>query len=294
MNTLLEIRNLVKTYGTVKAVNGISFSVEQGTCYGLLGPNGAGKTTVIEVIEGVLPPTSGEIFYNGSARGASFREEVGIQFQETSLLNYMTVKETLKTFQSLYTDTEDLEELAKTCRLEDFWKQMNDRISGGQKQRFLMALALVNKPKLLFLDEPSTGLDPQARQNLWEIIEKIKSQGKTLILTTHYMEEAHHLCDEIAIMDYGKIIAQGSPDALIAEYAGGVTVVLDHKNFSKAPEELSLDISRNKQQVEIRTHDINACLKTLIKAGVDLTDMRVRSPNLESVFLNLTGRQLRD
>ncbi len=294
MAVALEVNGLVKKFGSVTAVDGISFSVESGTCFGLIGPNGAGKTTTIEVIEDIIGPTSGEILYNGKPRTASFREKVGIQFQETSLLAYMTVRETLETFKNLYSDTFDLDELSELCHLKDFQKQMNDKISGGQKQRFLLALALINKPELLFLDEPSTGLDPQSRRNLWDIVQKIKSQGKTIILTTHYMEEAQYLCDEVSIMDYGKIIAQGQPDELVQKYCGGITVILPRKNIEVPLDGFSLEYRKTQDNIEFLTDNVNSCLDTLLSQNINLAGLTVRSQNLESVFLNLTGRQLRE
>jgi len=291
---LLEVRNLVKTYKNVAAVNGISFSVGQGICFGLLGPNGAGKTTTIEVIEDVIPPTSGEILYKGKPRSASFTDDVGIQFQSTALLSFLTVRETLKTFQSLYRKTVSINELVSMCQLTDFQNQYNDKISGGQRQRFLLALALVNQPELLFLDEPSTGLDPQARRNLWDLIRQIKKEGKTIILTTHYMEEAQHLCDEIVIMDYGKIIAHGTPEELIKLHSPGMTVILSKDRFKISPHRLSLPFREVKDSIEIKTDDVNTCLNILISHDTDLSDLTIRSPNLETVFLNLTGRQLRE
>jgi ABC-2 type transport system ATP-binding protein len=261
MATILEVKNLVKQYDKVVAVDGISFALRQGVCFGLLGPNGAGKTTTIEVIEDVIRPTAGEILYKGAPRRPSFKEEVGIQFQSTALLNFLTVRETLETFQSFFTKTATVEELVRLCRLAEFLDQYNDKISGGQRQRFLLALALVNRPELLFLDEPSSGLDPQGRRNLWDLIQGIKAEGKTIILTTHYMEEAQYLCDEVAIMDYGKIIAQGTPAELIRQYSRGITVVLPRHRFA---------------------------------LEADLSDITIRSPNLETVFLNLTGRKLRE
>jgi len=212
---LLEIKHLVKTYKSLTAVNDVSFLIPQGICFGLLGPNGAGKTTTIEMIEGIIAPTSGEILYKGHPRTTSFSEEIGIQFQNTALLSFLTIRETLKTFQQLYSKTADIDSLLTTCNLLDIQQQYNDRISGGQRQRLLLAMAMVNQPELLFLDEPSTGMDPQARRNFWDIVLHIKSQGKTIILTTHYMEEAQMLCDEVAIMDYGHIIAYGTVDDLI-------------------------------------------------------------------------------
>jgi ABC-2 type transport system ATP-binding protein len=294
MNPILEVKNLVKKYDTVVAVDGVSFAIRQGLCFGLLGPNGAGKTTTIEVIEDVIPPTAGEILYKGKSRTQSFREEVGIQFQSTALLNLLTVRETLQTFQNFFTNTSPIEELVTLCRLGEFLDQYNDKISGGQRQRFLLALALVNRPELLFLDEPSTGLDPQARRNLWDLIQGIKAEGKTIILTTHYMEEAQYLCDEVAIMDYGKIIAQGSPDALIRQYSRGITVVLPRQPYALKANGFPLPIREVKDTIEIKTDDVNQCLEQLISHGVDLSDIAVRSPNLESVFLNLTGRKLRE
>jgi len=294
MTPLLEIKNLVKKYKDVVAVDNISFAIHQGTCFGLLGPNGAGKTTTIEVIEDVVRPTSGEIFYRGQPRRDSFSDEVGIQFQSTALLSMLTVRETLETFQSLYRKTAAIDDLVQMCQLAEFQNQYNDKISGGQQQRFLLALALINQPELLFLDEPSTGLDPQARRNLWHLVQQIKKEGKTIILTTHYMEEAQYLCDEIAIMDYGKIIAHGSPAELIGIHSPEMTVILPQKQFVLDPDQLSMPVRTVKDTIEVKTNDVNACLNTLMSHGVNLSDLTIRSPNLETVFLNLTGRQLRD
>jgi ABC-2 type transport system ATP-binding protein len=294
MAALLEVKNLVKKYKAIVAVNGTSFNVDKGVCFGLLGPNGAGKTTTIEVIEGVIRPTSGEIIYKGNPRTASFKDEVGIQFQTTSLLSFLTVRETLVTIQSLYRKTADIDKLVEMCHLGEFQNQYNDKISGGQRQRFLLAMALINQPELLFLDEPSTGLDPQARRNLWDLIQQIKLEGRTIILTTHYMEEAEYLCDEIAIMDYGKIIARGTPQELIKQYSPEMTVILPTDHLDHALDRLSLPYRKVHDTVEIKTSDVNSCLDLLISQNVDLSDLTVRSPSLESVFLNLTGRQLRE
>jgi ABC-2 type transport system ATP-binding protein len=294
MSALLEVKKLVKHFAEIKAVDGISFSIDAGTCFGLLGPNGAGKTTTIEIIEDVITPTSGEILFKGRPRSSSFRAEVGIQFQQTSLLNFLTVKETLETFKSLYQQSYDLPELVELCQLGDFLDQYNDRISGGQRQRFLLALALLNRPDLLFLDEPSTGLDPQARRNLWDIVETIKKSGKTVVLTTHYMEEAEFLCDQIAIMDYGRIIAQGSPETLIKEYCKELTIILPRSSFTPSIDLSGIQYREIHDRVELDTSDINDCIKELLSRQVDLAEMSIRSPNLENVFLNLTGRQLRE
>jgi len=294
MTALLEIKNLVKKYKDLVAVDDVSFTIQQGICFGLLGPNGAGKTTTIEVIEDVIAPTSGEIIYKGKPRSASFKDEVGIQFQSTALLSLLTVRETLEAFQNMYRKTAAIDNLARMCHLEEFQHQYNDKISGGQRQRFLLALAMINQPELLILDEPSTGLDPQARRNLWDLILQIKKEGKTIILTTHYMEEAQFLCDEIAIMDYGKIIARGNPARLIKRLSPEMTVILPKERFTLSPNRLSLPFKEAKDNIEIKTDDVNSCLHHLMTNGIDLSDLIIRSPNLETVFLNLTGRQLRE
>lgn len=291
---LLEVKNLVKKYGRKEAVRGVSFAIPQGTCFGLLGPNGAGKTTTIEVIEDIIAPTEGEILYKDRPRTDTFRAEVGILFQQTALLSFLTVHETLATFQNLYSKTADLQELIVMCHLQDFLNQYNDRISGGQRQRFMLALALVNKPELVFLDEPSTGLDPQARRNLWEIVQNIKAGGRTIVLTTHNMEEAQTLCDEIAIMDYGRIIARGSPAELIKRHCGGVTVELPMTSFNPSQPPLTVPFRVVQDRIEIMTDDLNGFVAELVAKNIDLKEMAVRSPNLEDVFLTLTGRQLRE
>ena len=294
MASLLEVQHLVKKYGALTAVDDVSFAIGPGTCFGLLGPNGAGKTTTLEVIENILAPTSGDILYRGRPRTNQFKNEVGIQFQNTSLLAMLTVWETLQIFKGLYEETEDLDVLVDQCQLQEFKHQRHEKLSGGQRQRFLLALALVNRPHLVFLDEPSTGLDPQARHNLWHIVNTIKASGKTIVLTTHYMEEAQHLCDEVAIMDHGRIIARGAPEALIRTHCHGVTVVLPRRSFKKPLTALPLDLKEINGAVHIQTSNIDACLKQLLSCEVDLSDMSVNSPNLEHVFLNLTGRHLRD
>ena len=294
MTPLLEVQNLVKKYKDLVAVNDISFAIDRGICFGLLGPNGAGKTTTIEVIEDVIAPTSGVIVYKGRPRSGSFKDEIGIQFQSTALLSFLTVRETLESFQNLYRKTAAIDDLVQLCHLAEFQHQYNDKISGGQRQRFLLALALINRPELLILDEPSTGLDPQARRNLWDLIQQIKKEGKTIILTTHYMEEAQYLCDEIAIMDYGKIIAHGKPAELIKRHSPGMTVILPKERLDLSPDRLSLPFKEIKENIELKTDDVNSCLQILMTKGIDLSELTIRSPNLETVFLNLTGRQLRE
>jgi ABC-2 type transport system ATP-binding protein len=294
MDPVLEVRHLVKRYREVTAVDRVSLKIAQGCCFGLLGPNGAGKTTTIEMIEGIIRPSAGEILYKGKPPAAAFKEAVGIQFQQTALLSFLTVRETLKTFQGLYRKPRDIEALIDLCDLQEIQNRYNDRISGGQKQRLLLALALINDPELIFLDEPSTGLDPQARRNLWELVEKIKDRGHTIVLTTHYMEEAEALCDTVAVMDFGKIVAQGSPEALIRQYGGKVTVMLPRSGIEVPASQPFSSVVENGQRLEVQTEDINQCLKTLMSLGLDLADITVRSPNLERVFLNLTGRKLRE
>ncbi len=290
---ILEVAHITKTYDQTAAVDDVSFNIQAGTCFGLLGPNGAGKTTTIEIIEGIRSPDSGKILYKGASRERSFREDIGIQFQSTSLLSLLSVRETLRTFQSMYKKTARFEEVMRQCNLDEIANQPNDKISGGQRQRLLLALALINNPMLVFLDEPSTGLDPQARRNLWDLVQKIKNDGKTIILTTHYMEEAQLLCDVVAIMDHGRIIAQDSPQNLISQYCQGVTVALP-KPQAQLPDNLdNIKVLEASDHYEIEARDIDLCLKTLMATGVDLRNMTVRSPNMEDVFLRLTGRQLR-
>ncbi len=294
MNAILDVEGLVKAYGDLRAVDGVSFSIPQGICFGLLGPNGAGKTTTIEVIEDIIPETAGTILFKGLPRSSDFREHIGIQFQHTTLLDFLTVREILATFQTFYDVRSDIDRLAELCQLEDILGQYNNRISGGQKQRMLLALALVNDPELLFLDEPSTGLDPQARRNLWDIVTDIKRSGKTVILTTHYMEEAQHLCDDVAIMDHGKVIAHGSPDELIKRHCRGTTVVLPRERLRCDLDRFALQWRAVGENIHIDTDDLNGCLKNLMAEGVDLNQVLIHSPTLEDVFLKLTGRKLRD
>ena len=294
MAAVLNVTDLTKSFGDITAVNGVSFIVEGGTCFGLLGPNGAGKTTSLEIIEDIIEPTSGKIFYKGKPRAALFREEVGIQFQHTALPGFLTVRETLKTFADLYATPHDIDELVRMCQLEEIQDRYNDKISGGQRQRLLLAVALVNRPQLLFLDEPSTGLDPHARHELWQLVEQIKAQGKTIILTTHYMEEAARLCDQIAIMDFGKIIARGTPKALIRQYCGGASLTLPKEIINTVKPKIKYNYREIGDRLELFPENTNECLAELISMGVDLAEMSIRSPDLEDVFLTLTGRKLRE
>lgn len=293
MKTVLEARDLVKEYPGVTAVNGVSFSVSEGICFGLLGPNGAGKTTTVEMIEGVLSATSGEIFYYGEPAGARFRQEAGIQFQNTALQDFLTVRETIEMFRALYNKKADLEALIEQCSLGDLLDRDNRKLSGGQRQRLLLAVALVNRPRLIFLDEPTTGLDPQARRNFWDLVQTIRAQGASIVLTTHYMDEAQVLCDDIAIMDAGTIITQGSPDALLRERYKGLIIELPISDLTDELRQIEHTIYENLGIVEIVTSDVSATLQQLSPHVANLNHIKIRQPNLEDLFLDLTGHSLR-
>ena len=293
---LLQIKNLVKHYSSskdvVKAVNGINLDLPVGICFGLLGPNGAGKTTTIEILEGINKATSGEIFYKGKALDSQFRNEAGIMFQSTALQDYITVRETLEMFSKLYPKRANVENLIKRCNLTEYLEQDNRQLSGGQRQRLLLAIALVNDPDIIFLDEPTTGLDPQARRNFWDLINDIKAEGKTIVLTTHYMDEAYNLCDEIAIMDHGKIISQGTPKTLLEENFNDVVLQLPESELN------NFDISEltthnNNGHIEITTSDVDNVISSLIENKISLSKLQIRPRTLDDLFLELTGKELR-
>ena len=290
---ILEVHDLVKQYPSVTAVDGVSFAVPEGMCFGLLGPNGAGKTTTIEIMEGILPPSSGEVRYRGEPVGARFREEAGILFQKTALQDFLSVRQSVALFRGLYARGLDVDEVLRLCALEKLARRDNRKLSGGQQQRLLLAIALVNDPKVLFLDEPTTGLDPQARRNFWELVQSIKARRKTIILTTHYMEEAQLLCDEIAIMDRGHIIARGAPQRLLNEHFSEVLLELPRHEFPELARQLPLKLIDASDRVEISTHDLDGTLRALIQAQVPLRNLRIRPANLEDLFLELTGKELR-
>jgi len=293
MQIALEARHLIKQYPGVLAVDDVSFSVSEGTCFGLLGPNGAGKTTTVEIMEGVTPASSGEVWYYGAPAGARFREEAGIQFQNTALQDYITVRETLEMFQSLYDRKGDLGRIIEQCSLGELVNRDNRKLSGGQRQRLLLAVALVNRPRLVFLDEPTTGLDPQARRNFWDLVKRIRADGTTVILTTHYMEEAQILCDEIAIMDVGKIIIQGAPDALLKRHYKTTIIELPSDDFHGDLGNLEHRRVDAQGVIEIETDDVNSALRELAAHTTGLNRMKIRQPNLEDLFLDLTGHSLR-
>ncbi len=293
MTALLEARQLVKHFRGVKAVDSLDLAIPAGCCFGLLGPNGAGKTTTVEILEGIQEPTGGTIRYRGEPLGPRFRQDIGIMFQSTALQDHITGRENLRMFGSFYRRTLPVDELIENCALGDFLDRDTRKLSGGQRQRLLLAIALVNDPELLFLDEPTTGLDPQARRNFWELVHRIKARGKTLLLTTHYMEEAYHLCDEVAIMDHGRIIAQGTPRELLAAHFDDVVLQLPRADFPDPHLPPWLTVMRDRDNVEILTRDANAAIKELLAHDVSLARLQIRPRTLEDLFLELTGRELR-
>jgi len=291
MGEVIAVRALVKKYGALTAVDSISLSVPEGCCFGLLGPNGAGKTTTIEMLEGILKPTSGHISLFGQPASKALYRRVGIQFQHTALPDYLTVTETLRLFASLYEQPTPISELVALCSLGEFIRQDVRKLSGGQRQRMLLALALINDPDLVFLDEPTTGLDPQARHNFWDLIGTIKAQGKTIVLTTHYMDEAQTLCDDIAILDQGKIVARGAPGDLLAEHFAGVLVQIPIANL--AGHTVDMPFVACHDRIEIRTEQVDNTLQKLMAQGIPLAGMQIKSANLDDLFLKLTGHALR-
>ena len=295
------------------AVAGLDLTVSAGECFGLLGPNGAGKTTTIEILEGLTPPDSGEVEIHGTpwrdgAAGRALRERLGIQLQETQLADKLTVTETLELFRSFYQQSHTVEEVLALVDLEEKRRARVVTLSGGQKQRLAVACALVSKPELLFLDEPTTGLDPHSRRQLWEIIRRFRAAGGTVLLTTHYMEEAERLCDRVAIMDHGNVIALGTPTELIASL--GADHVVDFTLTEAGggiPDDL-VDVLRQMGGVTalrtggtgvsltvVELHRALPALLTLLQQrGVELSSLTTHHATLDDVFVALTGRQLRD
>ena len=298
-------RGLVKDYGALRAVNGLDLQVDAGECFGLLGPNGAGKTTTVEILEGLLPPTGGEVELLGRtwrSDGDWLRQRLGISLQETNLADKLTVEETLRLFRSFYAAGPEVEDLLELVLLTDKRRTWFAKLSGGQKQRLAVACALVGDPELLFLDEPTTGLDPQSRRQLWGLIERFKAEGRTILLTTHYMEEAQRLCGRVAVIDKGKVIALGTPRALI-QSLGGTEVV--EFTCDGSVEDTSIGglpgVHAVKQRSDGLTLTVEQLHKTLPlllahlqKTGRTLTGLSTHHATLEDVFVNLTGRQLRD
>jgi ABC-2 type transport system ATP-binding protein len=289
----------VKHYNGLVAVDGISFTIEQGRCFGLLGPNGAGKTTTVEMLEGIKAPTQGEIFYKGEVAGSQFRNEMGIMFQTTAIQDFITVRESLELFRDFYPKTTPIDELIEACSLHEFLDRDTRKLSGGQRQRLLLAIALVNDPEIIFLDEPTTGLDPRARRNFWDLVRSIKAKNKTIVLTTHYMEEAYELCDELFIMDQGRIITQGTPQNLLSQHFSDIILELPESALPSIAEELPVNIlSRVEKKMQdngenllhILTNDMNETIHQLLAAGVNLSQLKVRERNLEDLFLKITGK----
>jgi len=306
--TALRVHQLRKTYKDVVAVNGLDLEMRAGECFGLLGPNGAGKTTTVEICEGLTEADSGEVEVLGlqwSKGAGELRQRLGIQLQDTQLSEKLTVQETVRLFRSFFRHGAEVSAVIARVQLEEKRNARVGDLSGGQKQRLALACALVGDPDFLFLDEPTTGLDPQARRQLWELIEEFKASGRTILLTTHYMDEAERLCDRVAIVDHGKQIALGSPRQLIAancaeqmvEFsAGGATHPVDLdalRRVAGVREARAENGSVVLQVAELHTA-VPALLAELAQQNVPLTELRTHSATLEDVFVSLTGRHLRD
>ncbi len=290
----LDVINLHKYYGSFKAVNDVSFKVKKGVCFGMLGPNGAGKSTVIEILEGVKEPTHGTILFNQKPRTSEYKEKIGIQFQKTALQEHMRVYEALKTFAAFYKHHQPLEDLIKTCELEDILEKDHKQLSGGQRKRLLLGLSLINDPELLFLDEPTTDLDPAARKRFWNLINIIKKQGKTIILTTHFMDEAQTLCDELIIMDQGKIIEEGTPQDLLSKHFTGVRALFPLSYKKDLSEFSSLLVRETSSHLEFNVNQVELFLKKLINSNTSITDMEIHPYTLEDLFIKLAGKSLND
>lgn len=293
MPTLVEVNNLIKDYPGVRAVDGVSFGVDEGRCFGLLGPNGAGKTTTLEILEGITDADGGRIRFRGDMRDDEYRQVIGIQFQNTALQDFQTVQEALQLFASFYRKRRPLAELVELCQLGEILGRDTRKLSGGQRQRLLLAIALVNDPELVFLDEPTTGLDPQSRRNFWQLIKGIKAAGKTILLTTHYMEEASILCDEIAIMDHGRIVEQGAPQTLLNRHFPRALVRIPLDAFP-SPGDLPPAFRADGDHASAATDDIEAVLADLRQRAVPLERLHVSTPTLDDLFLKLTGHGLRE
>ena len=298
-------KGLVKNYGQVAAVRGLDLEVHRGECFGLLGPNGAGKTTTIEILEGLLDPTFGDVEVLGGRWATderALRERLGITLQETRLTDNLTVRETLVLFRSFYEKGRDVDDLLRRVSLEDKAASRYAQLSGGQKQRLAVACALVGAPDLLFLDEPTTGLDPQSRRNLWDLMVDFRAAGGTILLTTHYMDEAERLCDRIGIVDNGKMIALGPPRELIASLGGDEVIELaaepavDIAELKTLPGVCAARAEARGAVITVeRLHiTLPALLAHLDARGARLTTLSTHRATLEDVFVHLTGRQLRE
>ncbi|AWM38737.1 Fluoroquinolones export ATP-binding protein [Gemmata obscuriglobus] len=312
MTQAIRVRGLVKTYPAkppVEAVRGLDLDVHSGECFGLLGPNGAGKTTTLEIIEGLLDPTAGEVEILGLKWGQNdteLRNKIGISLQETRLSDKLTVRETVTLFRSFYAAGITPDEAIGRVSLEEKQHAYVDKLSGGQRQRLAVATALVGDPELLFLDEPTTGLDPQSRRQLWDVIRAIKGRGRTVVLTTHYMDEAERLCDRVAVVDHGQVIALGTPAELIARVGGEHVIDLDldpttptrptHGELSGLPTVNAVREEGDRITLTAgEPHRALPALLDLLRArGAKLAGLTTRTATLEDVFVTLTGRHLRD
>ncbi len=297
---VIKVEGLIKRYNGITALDGISFKVKEGEIFSMVGPNGAGKTTTVEICEGIKKPTSGTIQLFGeefSTRSKGTREKIGVLPQEFRSFERLTVRETLKYYSSLYKRKRDIDEIISLMDLEDKKNELYMNLSGGLKQRVGVGMALVNDPELVFLDEPTTGLDPRARRGVWNAIKSLKEEGKTIFLTTHYMEEAEYLADRVAIVHKGRIVGQGSLSELISDHGGHYSVVLrgfDISNIEILGEEASVD---SEQNVSIPVHDpkgISNILSKFMQEGVKFESMEVKRANLEEVFMTLTGTSIEE
>jgi len=304
--TALAIRDLSKSYGDVHAVSHLDLEVNTGECFGLLGPNGAGKTTTIEICEGLLTADSGEVEVLGmrwSSDERALRNALGIQLQETQLSDKLTVTETVRLFRSFYSNGLDVAEVISLVQLDEKSDARVGTLSGGQKQRLAVACALVGDPSVLFLDEPTTGLDPQSRRQLWELITRFRAQGRTIVLTTHYMDEAERLCDRVAIVDQGRVIALDTPRALIASLGAEHVIGFRTEGDPPADDALrSLDgvtaVRHENGAIGLTSTELRRTMPALLahleQRRLRLTELSTHSATLEDVFMALTGRHLRD
>ena len=304
MPSVVACRHLTKTYGDIVAVNDVSLDIEQGEIFGLVGPNGAGKTTLVEMIEGLRTPDRGAIRVLGldpAEQRAEIKQRIGVLLQATSIQPDISVKESLELFRSFYRHRVPTRSLLKLLTLKEHATSRFKKLSGGLQQRTAIALALVNNPAVLFLDEPTTGLDPQARRNMWDLLERIRQRGKTILLTTHYMEEAEKLCDRVGIIDYGKIIALDTPRGLVNSLGAETKIVfsaegVDAQALQSIPAVTRVESSQD--GLALYTGDQNNTLQELVRAadahGFVITNLRTESANLDDVFLTLTGRAIRE
>ena len=299
----VECRDLKKYYADVKAVDGLDLHVERGECFGLLGPNGAGKTTTIEILEGLTVPDSGRVEILGldwKKSERDLREAIGISLQETQLPEKLTVFEIVRLFRSFYRSGPDPDDLLRDLSLDEKRNARYGKLSGGQKQRLAVACALIGNPQILFLDEPTTGLDPQSRLQLWEVVARFRKTGGTVLLTTHYMEEAERLCDRIAIVDHGKLIALGTPAELIAKLEA--RNIIEFSSEPELPEDtfraLCHGCTKHRDTWQLRVDSladaVPQLLATIEKHGAKLVTLSTHAATLEDLFVSLTGRELRD